>query len=382
MDELVLGLQVMVARELNKAGSPYKLAEQIKSINEQQHTGCYVDRRTLEKLVKNPEKVNISLRMLKALEAYFASKGMSLKGVPIFIKPYLIDSLVEQKRITFFLGSKPRPGTHRNDISRWDTRSLARLISRVSGFEVHMDYDIEDVLLETPMDEKAAARTDWYKMLDDSTRSLVAIGSPKACHASEVMLARMLGVEPFESALGCNGSKLRVPFAFVWHRMPPGRFRSSFCLTHREVKRIGSGIEIADVDGRKHMAEKKTSALILDIDRCRAELVPAGRTEWDAYGMIVAQRRAGGSVWVVLAGITGPATYAAAELLKGIRGELPRQEPNGGMVLIQPIAVTIKIDRDCKVGDNREIKNPRLIGEALLWKATSEKESLWEKSAQ
>ncbi|MGC8989236.1 MAG: hypothetical protein ACP5MD_03855 [Verrucomicrobiia bacterium] len=161
MEELVLGLQVMVARELNKAGSPYKLAEQIKSINEQQHTGCYVDRRTLEKLVKNPEKVNISLRMLKALEAYFASKGMSLKSVPIFIKPYLIDSLVEQKRITFFLGSKPRPGTHRNDISRWDTRSLARLISRVSGFEVHMDYDIEDVLLETPMDEKAAARTDW-----------------------------------------------------------------------------------------------------------------------------------------------------------------------------------------------------------------------------
>lgn len=236
---------------------------------------------------------------------------------------------------------------------------------------MHIDYDIEDVLLETPMDEKAAARTDWYKILDDSTRSLVAIGSAKACHASEVMLARMLGVEPFASALGKNGSRLCVPFAFVWHRMPPGRFRSSFCLTHRELKRMGSGIEAVDLGGRKRLAEKKSSALIFNIDRCRAELVPVGKTEWDAYGTIVAQRRAGGNVWVVLAGITGPATYAAAELLNCIRGELPRQEPNGGMVLIQPIVVTIKIDRDCKVGDNREIKNPRLIGDALLWKVTS-----------
>lgn len=371
MEELVLGLQVIVARELSKVGSPYKLAKQIQSINTEQGTGCSVDRRTLKKLVESPEQSSISFKMLKALEVYFASKGMSLKGVPIFTKPYLIESLVEQKRLTFFMGSKPRAGAQRNDISRWDTRSLARLISRVSGFEMHMDYDIEDVLLETPMDEQAAARTDWYKMLDDSTRSLVAIGSPKACHASEVMLARMLGVEPFGSALGKNGGRLRVPFAFVWHRMPPGRFRSSFYLAHRELKTIGSGIEVVDADGRKRMAEKKASALIFNIDRCRAALVPVGKTEWDAYGMIVAQRRAGGNVWVVLAGITGPATYAAAELLECIRSELPRQEPNGGLVLIQPIAVTIKIDRDCKVGDNREVKNLRLMGEALLWKGTS-----------
>jgi hypothetical protein len=75
-----------------------------------------------------------------------------------------------------------------------------------------------------------------------------------------------------------------------------------------------------------------------------AELIDAGRAsalvtaedvfvdgvhqnhEGDTYGVCVAQRRKGGQVWLIVAGVTGAATYATAKLARNLATRLHEQK--------------------------------------------------------
>ncbi len=362
----VLRLTSLIQKEMEAVGNPNRLMTLINNANVAVGSKARIDRRTLIKIANEPETINFSVDMLTALDVYFAPKGESLQDKPIFEKRGILECLVEKRKVAFFLGSKPRRAAHRNDISRWDARSLARLIGQACQFDLHMDYDIEDVLLESQMDERTARERDWYDILDDDSRSLVAIGSPRACLASEVMLARMFDVPPFKAPALENGLLAKVPFAFHWPARVSRGFRSGFTCTTGDLESTAKkGFQFKEPGWRGLIRRGKASAFIMG-DQVLA--VPLGVRKWDAYGVIVAQRRSAGNVWLVVAGITGPATYAAAMLVNRLSVELPAEQRGDGPILLQAVKTAITTDKSRKAGDNREIGSPAPWCKPLIWK--------------
>ncbi len=90
------------------------------------------------------------------------------------------------------------------------------------------------------------------------------------------------------------------------------------------------------------------------------------KKRWTMYGTIVAQRRENGQVWLVICGISGPATYAAALLVNRITAALPPADGSAGQVLWAPIWATIALDPSA-LGDNRKVADQGLLYAPAVW---------------
>jgi hypothetical protein len=347
----------VIKREIEQVGNPNRLARLINQANALAHTDLEVDRRTLSALAEGGENVRLTLNLLRALDVYLAPKGEGLRDRPVFEKKGILECLVETRNLSFLLGSKPRREARRNDLSRWDTRSMAELLREASRFNVHMDFETEDVLWKTPMDNRRAQAEPWHRLLGDSRRSLVAIGAPLANHASEVLLSKLFGVEPFVPPTVQMLVSAPLPFYFAWPPKSTGRYRSAFGLTWRELA-------VFDARVAESVRRNRSSAFVMgkkvyavDMNACR----------WMMYGVIAAQRRSAGNVWLVVSGLTGPATHAASELVKLVGPELPSTPGEDSPVLWAPIRAVVSYDRSRHLGDNREVESPRFVGKPRIW---------------
>ena len=192
-----LRLSKLIAKETAGAITLNRLAELINEANRDAGTNCFVNRKTLAKIRDEPQKVGLTWNILVALNTYFKKRGQGLQQLPILETRGVLEVLIDAPRVVFMLGAKPRPQERRTDIIRWDTRSLAELLTRASKLDVHREFDIEDVLWRSPVDPGAIKSEQWYRVLEDDQASVISIGSPLAALSSEVMLARMFNVEPF-----------------------------------------------------------------------------------------------------------------------------------------------------------------------------------------
>jgi hypothetical protein len=271
--------------------------------------------------------------------------------------------LVEKQKVTFLLASKPRKKAQRHDMSPWDTRSTAVLLGEACKFDVHMEYKIEEVLLKSRMTAPKAATEQWHALLEDDERSLISLGSPLASLASEIMLARMFKREPFKTPPPTADPKERLPFYFVWPPKISKQHRSAFAWTWRELEAIGRHKEARIVK------RNKASAMILGMD---VHLVPLKAADWEMYGVIVAQRQRHGNVWLVVSGLTGPATNAAATLVRDVDAELPWSKNGNSLLLWQPIKARVTDDRFRKdVEDKRRVAAVEFLGTPRLWPASA-----------
>jgi heat shock protein HspQ len=301
--------------------------------------------------------MKLTLKLLRALDVHLAPKGEGLQDRPLFEKQGILECLVETRNLSFLIGSKPRRKARRNDLSRWDARSLAELLREVSRFDVHMDFETEDVLWRTPMNARRVQAEPWYHLLRDSHRSLVSIGAPLANHASEVLLSKLFGQEAFVPPTAQMVQHARLPFYFAWPPSSTGSYRSAFALTWRELTVFNARIARAVRDNR-------SSAFVLDEEVYE---VKKKDRRWMMYGVIAAQRRSTGNVWVVVSGLTGPATNAASELVKRVVSELPSTPGEDSPVLWVPIRTVVTYDPTRDLGDNREIGPPKFIGKPRIW---------------
>jgi hypothetical protein len=352
-----LRLQILIAREIKRVGNPTRLAQLIAEANEDAGWKRKVDRRTLTNLSKNPDKVAFTLDMLAALNEYFKLLGEGLDRVPMLVTRGLLEPLVDARRLVFMTGAKPRPAERRVDWSRWDGLALAELAGEASRFNRRHEFDIEDVLWRNPVDALAIQTETWYSLLDVAGTSVISIGSPIAALSSEVMLARMFNVEPFVRPHFAIRSPL--PFYFVWMPRVARGFRSAFGLTWREL-----GTDFAKL-GQAVRANRSAAFFLNGVPHP----VPAKAKDWTMHGVIAAQRRASGSVWLVVSGLAGPATLAAARLVKFVDAELPVCQHQNSPVLWMPIKAFIKVGRPSSVvsGDLREIVDVEPVGESRFW---------------
>jgi hypothetical protein len=352
-----LRLQLLVAREIEKIGNVNRLTQLVNEANVQAGTKLKVDRRTLLKIRDTPGKVSLTLDLLTALNEYFKPLGEGLHKYPILTSGGLVEALFDAERVVFMLGAKPRPAERRVDLSRWDALALAELVKEASRADRRHEFDIEDILWRNPVDPAAIKSEKWYSLLEMERTSVISIGSPMAALSSEVMLARMFQVEPFQRPR--FSTKLPLPFYFVWSPRVAHGFRSAFGLTWKELtpefKQLAHAVK-----------ENRTTAFVLE---GIPHTAPNEGKSWTIYGVIAAQRRACGSVWLVVSGLAGPATLAAAQLVKRINAELPITDNQNSRVLWMPVRATIKAGRPSSVvsGDLRGIVDAELVGEPNFW---------------
>jgi len=333
-----------------------RLAELINQANEEAGTGCRVNRKLLGNLRDCPEKVGLTWCHLVALHTYFRRHGASLQQLPILETRGVFEVMADVSRLVFMLGARPRREEQRTDLSHWDRRSQSDLQAQASMQSVHPKLQDEDVLWRSPVDPAAIGNESWHRILDADQSSVISIGSPLAALSSEVMLARMFGVKPFATPRFTPGRS--VPFCFVWLHKLAEHFNSAFGLSCRELQ-----ADYPELAQRVHRNE--ATAFILGDE---VHETPTTGNEWTMYGIIAAQRRAAGNVWLVVSGLHGPATYGAATMVKQITAELPLTANRHSKVLWVPIKVHVRARTPGpNDGDVREVMGAEFASKPRFW---------------
>ena len=349
-----LRLASVLAREARRLGSFDRLAKEIKVIS-----GALVDRRKLKRLTEGVD-LSIRLKELVALDAYLRRLGEGLSEKPLFDGPGILEALGRSGEVLVFFGAYPRDDLERTDIIHWDIESLASLIRDINRYGNAVHLEIEKVMNLRPGQRSRENLESWKRHLLDDGPSLVSIGSPRACRASEFMLAEMFGTEPYVVPAGASKS---LPFQFAWP--PQGRRRrSSFTMGARELRRQAPEIveEIGVENGRAEAL--KIGDQVLGVDTSKAG--------WNSYGIIAAQRRRTGKIWLVLAGLSGPATLATASAVQLVMNEMPKPDQPGQNSLIIWCVVEARIEQDPSLlGDSRILKDRMLLGKPRYWPKNS-----------
>jgi hypothetical protein len=275
-----------------------------------------VDRRKLRALVEGDPHVVLSLQELRALDRYLEPFGEGLAFKSIFENPDLLQTLADSRRVTFLLGSKPEKELRY--FSHWDVLAMAEIQRGINSSEVSVRLDIEDVQLQKTLDSTAASLkvAGWTKLLGDKGPSLVCLGSTRTSPATEAMLCRMFQRPECEDPP--LAEKQRLPFHFAWKQGIDYVFPSYFHL-------YSDDIYSRDPDAAKAISEEDASAIVTAEDIFLDRMHPDRRGY--TYGVCVAQRRRRGQVWLVLAGVTGIATFVAAKLAQSLATRLHEQKP-------------------------------------------------------
>jgi hypothetical protein len=270
-----------------------------------------VDRRKLQALAGGDADVVVSIRELRALDTYLEPFGEGLGYRPLFEKPDLIQTLADSRGpVTFLIGSKKE--IDGGSFPHWDVLAMADIQRSLSASEVSVQIDIQDVAMYPEFNPSTFAGDEpWAELFHERGPSLVVLGSNRVMPAAEVMLCKMFGGKPFSREPHENDAEL--PFRFVWNRGLRSVLPSRFYLDPGEI--TGRDAEAADL-----IVSGDASGLALS-DQVFVD--PVTLTGFgDSYGVCVAQRRKHGQVYLLCAGVSGPATLAAARLAKRLRMRL------------------------------------------------------------
>jgi hypothetical protein len=345
-----LRLARVLAREKESLGSFDKLAQAIKKVAQ-----VSVDRRKLKRMVEG-EDVSIRLKELVALDAYLSRKGEGLAEKPLFDRPGILEALGRSGEVLIFYGAYARERLGRTDIIHWDIESVAEVIRDINRYSSGVHPEIEKVMNLPPGEGPLERLESWKRHLLDDGPSLVSIGSPIACRASEFMLAEMFGTKPYVVPSGDRG---QLPFNFVW---PPRKRtrRSSLAQDADDIKDLAP--EFAE---KIRIENSKAEALRIGELLLQAD---TSKPAWNSYGIIAAQRRRTGKIWLVLAGLEGPATLATASAVRLITSDMPTPEQPGQNSRVIWCAVEARVEKDPSLpGDSRVLKDSMLLVKPRYW---------------
>lgn len=302
-------------------------------------TKVKVDRRKLAAIAAGSQNVKLSLAELRALDDYLGSIRLSL-----FAQPRLLEALAETNCLSFFVAAQPREQERRNDLSRWDIQAVAAMLRGLDRLRSGIHFDIIDVLHYDPSKRPLEDADRWRTVLDDVHRSAVLVGASSVSAATEKALSAMFEVTP----LVAPQADTPLPFYFI--RPRAAFLASAFAVDPAYVPR--------GLTGRGPLRPDSIGLRVAD--RVYVELVKEPRRR-KSYGIMALQRRPSGQVWLTVAGLTGPATLAAAE---AVTSELASERlPKTGVFWA---AVEVKIVEDATVcGDDRTLGERTVIAKGV-----------------
>lgn len=262
----------------------------------------------------------IRLDQLEALDQFLQVEGMG-RLVDFLVAPSVVELIGAHGDVTFILGSQPDQNAVRIDLSRWDIRAFAEILTTLQSVRLGLRVSFEDVISR---DQKHAVKfagtrvpknEAWYHVLEDREfgSSVICLGSPKANHSAELVLARMFGFTPFKAA----PSEAAPPFVFVWPEADPRARGVKSCMTWSTTLHRNHLLELDGCDQEtldKFAApESKTCGLVAGGKFYKVARRESER-EWTTYGVLAAYK-VGRRVILSVAGLTGTATLGGARLL-------------------------------------------------------------------
>lgn len=351
-----LRLQRLVKEAVQREGSIHHLWEVIRSDNEAAETHCTITRSMLTDILRNPETVGLTWSALVALDTYLKKHGASLQHLSILEQRGVLEALAHPRPLFYMLGAKPRPKERRTDISHWDSKAQSEVQAQAAQHGANYPFGTHNVIWGDPEDQSGLNSEEWCRILREDQASVISFGSSLAALSSEIMMAQMFGLKPFERPV--HSGRAEFPFYFVWLSKLAESFKSTFGLTWRELEARDPGLAA-------RVKENRATAFILDNEVHEA---PVESGAWNMFAIIAAQRRAAGNIWMVVAGHAGPATYGAATMVRQIAEELPWAVNQPSKVLWVPVKVHVRARKPGPAdGDVREVVGAEFVGNPRFW---------------
>lgn len=303
-----------------------------------------IDRRKLDQIARGNEAVNLRLWELRVLASYFERKyGIDLSETPVFEKLSFYEPLTKGGKVSFLLGLRPDASERASSLRLWDLRSMTAIANAAyqTGHRIELDWRFVE---SAPINVLEGKSEGW---------NFVSIGSPRANIASEILLSKMFGVAPFQSE--AEHPRLTLPFSFVW----PQPLRSTFATS---VSSLHAPVGDAELAALK---SGRASAMLINK---RAHVVHLTYMQATIPGVIAAQRMIDERIVVVVAGLSGPATFGAANLLKNLTAELPPYSPDPERAAVVWAAVGVHVVAKADVfGDARVPDSWEFITQPAVW---------------
>ena len=352
---LIYRLHALVKREWDALAavpekSRYKvLGKRVQKANENAAPKGEIDPRSLKRLVNEPARARLNQSNLIALHNFFATLGEPLHLRPIFEQKGVLHCMAESEKIIFLLGAKPGHD-ERNDISGWDVLCMAELLAKLGAHKAQLKDEIVTVFLDLEATLADVENEEWYTSLTKPNHTFVAVGSPKASNAAEVMLSTMMCARPFQAPHLAYGIKTTLPFVFAWNLKGAENFKSHCAVSSAQLKEFRK-----HYDWAKKVCHDEGSAYFFNEEW---HYIPhrSPTNQWMMFGSLVIQRR-DTTIWAVISGISGPATLSVARKIHEIEHALPVVKGGNSHVLIVPIIATVTDEQKAGVGKSKTKKS-------------------------
>jgi len=279
-----------------------------RDINEAAGREHAIDRRKLKDLLRSTKDVALRLSELEAFDDFLNLHGEGLAFLTLYERPALLEMLAMMKQVHFLVGARSLKKIV--SVSHFDTEAYGDIGRFLNNPRPGVATELDVVLMGAP---RRGARDlqvwPWERILLEA-QAVVTIASPLANPATERMLELITGHRGQSSQFG---GLPRPPIAFVLPEPYAKKVRSSFverpadlpaelALEGRKICNLCWGIRV----GKKLVVSEEGGTATAKDQRLSK-----------TYGVIVAQRRANGHVWVIVAGLHGAGTHAAARAIEG-----------------------------------------------------------------
>jgi hypothetical protein len=321
-----------------------------------------VGRKKLQRLVEKPadDKISFRIEELRAIDNALPYE-QSLCSLPLFTRvENFLDHFKSHDGLTVVVGSAYLPSLNAEAVNHWDVQSFGELLNsnEVTRKKVkleeafHRGNNCDKILKEK--------KDDWIRCMD-SDDSVLALGTPFVCHGTEILLAKMFGVKPFQPPRASD--KLSLPFYFIWPN-----------AAHRR------GIDKCAFLLEKSVYEKhypKDTDRITRDDRAfviNGKLYKSSRYG-TCYGLVVAQRQISQDrFFCTVIGTNGPTTFGATKVITDslIDKALPPITDDE----IQPVVITV-VKTEVGQSDDRDGGDDKQEDRKLLKWAVEEPILIW-----
>jgi hypothetical protein len=340
-----------ILRELKKKGkTPCSMAQEIADANRE--TGITVDRRKISDIM-NGRHVTLSTRELTALDNWLAPMGYGLSDKPFFEKDSMLDALGASGQLWFLLRSYPFKRI--NVISQWDMQAIVEIIRGIYPYHNNVQFDFREFLLRNRSGLKKEQSKKWQDIVEAKKASLCSIGSTRTSMTTEFMLSHMFKILPF------NRPPFELPFRFIFpaNGREVTQFTSAFSASGLDTLKM-------DRDVQAVLSHEHNSGFQVKGEKTIA--IDRRLKRYTELGIVAAQRRSRGRVWLVVAGLSAPSTFAAAKALRTkIITSLDSE-----LVKVNSTVVWVAVEADVETwdgveGDNREVTDVRVHTGPQYW---------------
>jgi hypothetical protein len=353
-----------------KKGAFKKLQEDIREASKDKKA---VKDRVLRDIISGKPK-SLRISDLEAIDSYLRPFGEGLADVPFFDADGVLRDLVAKREVVFLIANRITPD--RSYTSVWDVRAFNSIVESIDkrwpdtrvrlkeGIPISLTGDSRYV------PESIPEESDCLQYFKNGNVSFCCLGAPLSSRLSEYMLAKMFGVRPFTPPVSIETN---LPFYFVWR--PPrnnatgfARIPSHFSMTVEELRNATTlSVEKGLLEA---ITEGKAQAFVVKIKDYEVRPVWLDKSLHQEYSIIVAQKLQEGEVWVVVAGLSGPGTYAAAKLLYKISIGIPDNKAGDVPRLVYSVVEsTIKVKEENAPGDAREVIKQEVLVPPQIWPA-------------